>query len=170
MNQRVKVRLDTSSTNRVRPIQNKVLLSIFNTLGDIEGLRVLDLYSGIGSLSVEAIKKGAVCADLVDISATNIKYIRHRYSQYQDKIFTFNTKVESFISSVNTEYDLIFFDPPYAKFDYNIALRALGLLKSKGVMVLSMSSKTALNSFYPQASIYKERIFGGTKIVYLVKD
>lgn len=169
MSRKVKIDFKSHHAKRVRPIQNKVLLSIFNTLGDIKGLSVLDLYAGIGSLAIEALSQSASTVDLVDISKTNLDFIKHKYDTYRDRMNIFNTKVETFITSNNKEYDLIFFDPPYALFDQNIALDALDLLKSKGVMVLSMSSKMQLNSFGPKASVYKERLFGGTKIIYLVK-
>ena len=45
---------------RVRPTSNMVREALFNVLGaDIEGMRVLDLFSGSGALGIEALSRGA---------------------------------------------------------------------------------------------------------------
>ena len=50
----------------VRPTSDKVRGAIFNVLGDVEGLRVLDLFAGTGALGIEALSRGATDATFVD--------------------------------------------------------------------------------------------------------
>ena len=45
-----------------RPMSEKTRGALFNTLGDIEGLSVLDGFAGSGALVFEAISRGAVSA------------------------------------------------------------------------------------------------------------
>ena len=49
-----------------RPMLDRVREAMFSTLGDVEGARVLDLFSGTGSLGLEALSRGAACADFFE--------------------------------------------------------------------------------------------------------
>jgi 16S rRNA (guanine966-N2)-methyltransferase len=51
---------------KVRPTSDRVREAIFSALGDIEGMRVLDLYCGTGALAIEALSRGAAMATLID--------------------------------------------------------------------------------------------------------
>lgn len=45
--------------HRTHPMSDKMRGALFNILGDISGLRVLDAFAGSGALSFEAISRGA---------------------------------------------------------------------------------------------------------------
>ncbi len=51
---------------KVRPTSDRVREAIFSALGDVGGVRVLDLYCGTGALAIEALSRGAATALLVD--------------------------------------------------------------------------------------------------------
>jgi len=51
---------------KVRPTSDRVREAIFSALGEIEGMRVLDLYCGTGALAIEALSRAAAAAVLVD--------------------------------------------------------------------------------------------------------
>jgi 16S rRNA (guanine966-N2)-methyltransferase len=51
---------------QVRPTSDRVREAVFSALGDVEGMRVLDLYCGTGALAIEALSRGAASAVLVD--------------------------------------------------------------------------------------------------------
>jgi 16S rRNA (guanine966-N2)-methyltransferase len=51
---------------KVRPTSDRVREAIFSALGEIDGVRVLDLYCGTGALGIEALSRGAATAVLVD--------------------------------------------------------------------------------------------------------
>src|SRR5688500_6254990 len=53
--------------HRTHPMSDKARGALFNALGDIEGLTVLDAFAGSGALSFEAISRGAVSATAIDI-------------------------------------------------------------------------------------------------------
>ncbi len=59
----------SSKNNSIRPTTNRVKEYIFEILRDfIEDARVLDLFSGSGSLGIEALSRGARSVTFVDIS------------------------------------------------------------------------------------------------------
>ena len=49
-----------------RPTTDRVRESLFAVLGDLDGVRVLDLYSGSGALAIEALSRGATSAVCVE--------------------------------------------------------------------------------------------------------
>ena len=51
--------------NRTHPMSDKVRGALFNALGDIEGLTVLDAFAGSGALAFEALSRGAASATLL---------------------------------------------------------------------------------------------------------
>jgi 16S rRNA (guanine966-N2)-methyltransferase len=51
---------------RTRPMKDRVREAVFNLLGPIEGAHVIDLFSGTGALTLEAISRGAGSADAVE--------------------------------------------------------------------------------------------------------
>jgi len=61
----------TPSSRAIRPTSERLRESIFDILehrfpGQIEGARVVDLFSGTGALAIEALSRGALFALFVD--------------------------------------------------------------------------------------------------------
>ena len=79
------IRLVTLEGEATRPTSERVKEAVFSMLQfDIEGRRVLDLFSGSGQLALEAVSRGAAEAVLVDKSKDAVKII--------------NTNIEKLIS------------------------------------------------------------------------
>ena len=60
----------------VRPSADRVRESLFAWLGDLEGVRALDLYAGSGALGIEALSRGAATAVFVDVAAPSLAALR----------------------------------------------------------------------------------------------
>ena len=52
-------RLAAPAGRSTRPTSDRVREALFSILGDVEGLRVLDLFAGSGALGIEALSRGA---------------------------------------------------------------------------------------------------------------
>ena len=65
-------------SNRTHPMSDKARGGLFNALGDISGLTVLDAFAGSGALSFEAISRGAesVIAVDIDVGQAHVFYRR----------------------------------------------------------------------------------------------
>lgn len=105
----------------VRPTQAKLRQALFNTLQDIwSGARVLDLFSGPGTLAFEAISRGASFAVLVEASA-GVARTAERNAQdlgVSERVLVLRAhfpeamkKVESLAET--KRFDVVFADPPY---------------------------------------------------------
>jgi len=94
-----------------RPTSDKVRGAIFNVLGDIEGLQVLDLFAGTGALGIEALSRGAADAAFVDTDTTvlerNLADIGGGGRAHRRDAFRWLAQAEG-------RYELVFIDPPYS--------------------------------------------------------
>lgn len=113
------VRLETLDGLSTRPTTEKVKEAIFSTIQfDIEGRRVLDLFSGSGQMALEALSRGAVSAVLVDSSKEAAEIIRK--NAIKTKLFPDVKVIVSDYKSAITKlkggekFDLVFCDAPYA--------------------------------------------------------
>lgn len=59
----------------IRPAIDKVKQAVFNILGDVSSLRVLDLFAGTGAMGIEALSRGAEHGTFVDLSPEALKLI-----------------------------------------------------------------------------------------------
>jgi len=113
-----------------RPTTDFIREMTFSTLYDldVDMTNVLDLYSGCGSLGLEALSRGADKVTFVEGSkkavSTLIANLEHLRCKDRCKIEL--KKVETFLKHENDNiYNLVFIDPPYDKGLVNITLGLL---------------------------------------------
>jgi 16S rRNA (guanine966-N2)-methyltransferase len=100
-----------------RPTADKVRGAVFNILGDVTGLKVLDLFAGSGALGLEAMSRGAALALLVDNRPAAVKTIAANITKL--RLENVLLKRRDYLSILRNEakrgghYNLIFVDPPY---------------------------------------------------------
>jgi 16S rRNA (guanine966-N2)-methyltransferase len=148
----------------VRPTSDRVRESIFDILGSrggVEGLTVVDLFSGSGALGVEALSRGAVAATFVDRDPDALVSVRHNLEavglQDADAAFVRGVLPDWLRSARAGEYDLALCDPPY---DFAAWPELLGALRA-GVVVMESASPVAAPAHWV---ITKERRYGGTLV------
>lgn len=105
----------------IRPATDRLKETIFNVLGqDMSGLRILDLFAGMGSLGIEAISRGAQECAFVDASPLACSYINTNLRDIgiMDQAEVMNMDVVEALeklSASGTQFDVVFLDPPYNK-------------------------------------------------------
>jgi 16S rRNA (guanine966-N2)-methyltransferase len=97
----------------VRPTTERVREALFSILGDMSGLRVLDLFAGTGALAIEALSRGASEATLVDrdarLARSNVEELG-----LADRATVVRSDVPRWLSRCEPESaDLVLCDPPY---------------------------------------------------------
>lgn len=157
-------------SSTTRPVSQKVRGAIFNTLGQvIQDAQVLDLYAGSGALGLEALSRGAKHTTLVDKSS-EAHYIQKTNTanlQLQNKVTCIKTNVETFLSKELGQFDVIFFDPPYALFDVSLVNQVANLVQSTGVIVLSCAKNTSLDGVDDKLEVIQQKYYGDTQIAFL---
>lgn len=98
------------------PMGERIRGALFNRLGDLSGLTVLDAYAGSGALAFEAVSRGAVRAAAVEISPKIYQLLADncRRLGLEDRVGCFRANITSWLANNSSEdYDLVLADPPY---------------------------------------------------------
>lgn len=132
-------RLVTPEGLDVRPTPEKVKEALFSALQfDIEGRRILDLFSGSGQLGIEALSRGAKNAVFVDSSAVSINATKQnlKASGLEDKAALKKMDYASFCALCRDTFDIAFLDPPYREGILLPAIKAvLPLMSEFGILI-----------------------------------
>ncbi len=102
---------------RARPTTDFAKENLFNVLGnmvDFEGLEVLDLFAGTGSISYEFASRGAASVTSVEINAVHYNFIRTTAHSFGLKnIHPVKANAFLYLKSCAKQFDVIFSDAPY---------------------------------------------------------
>src|SRR3954452_17043605 len=94
-----------------RPMQDKIKEGLFSALESLGATadQVLDLYSGTGSIGIEALSRGADHADFVDHGKAQCAVIRWNldHTRLADRATIHQMSVRSYIANARKSYDLI---------------------------------------------------------------
>ena len=151
----------------VRPTTDMAKEGLFNILNNhyyFDELKVLDLFSGTGSIAYEFISRGAEEVVAVDQDFKCIKFIEQTSTNLNLTIRTIKADVFKYLEGTLESFDIIFADPPYA-IDFELFekivfdVRERGLLKKNGQLIIEHSDKTDLSQL---ANFNNARNYGGT--------
>ena len=111
-------RFDVPTNITARPTTDFAKENIFNVIEnicDIEGCRVIDLFSGTGAISLEFISRGAAHVVSIEKAPTQYNFIKKvaRQLNLTDEITIVRGDVLRFLKSVDSPVDIVFADPPY---------------------------------------------------------
>lgn len=136
------------STRNTRPMTHKVRAALFDMLGPLDGLTVLDAYAGSGALGFEALSRGATHVDAIELAGPALKAIQSNIDSLKvgERYRVFPVRVESWLEGNKSTYNLILVDPPYDQLAETPLDQLGGLLKVDGILVLSHTSKQAAPS------------------------
>jgi 16S rRNA (guanine(966)-N(2))-methyltransferase RsmD len=99
-----------------RPTTDFAKESLFNILQnqyDFEDLKVLDLFSGTGSIGYEFLSRGCTNLTMVELNFKNLQFIKAVIKELNEKAKVYRADVFKFLENEKAKYDLIFADPPY---------------------------------------------------------
>ncbi|MCB0870075.1 MAG: RsmD family RNA methyltransferase [Solirubrobacterales bacterium] len=152
---------------KVRPTSERVREAIFSALGEIGGLRVLDLYCGTGALGIEAISRGAGSAVLVDRDTRPAMGNVHNLG-LTGQVELIRAEATDWIAEVPAgEFDLVFLDPPYreaARVAEELDGRLPRVLAPGGRVVAESDNRGPLE--FPSLETVRERRYGRTVVTF----
>ena len=151
----------------IRPTTDRVKETLFNKLmGQVEGARVLDLFSGTGNLAIECLSRGAAWVDLVENHKQSLAIIRENLSKLKIQADFKIVPVDAFsyVEAYRGEpYNLILADPPFTRawaHDLTLKIGASLLLAPEAIFVVEASSKERMDENYPGLNRLDQRPFG----------
>ncbi len=128
----------------VRPTTARARKSLFDSLSQFEGLTILDLFAGAGSLGFEAASRGATNVTFVEKNKLHCTILKKNIANFSKisnhcEFRVLNWDVEEFISSKCEDFDFIFSDPPY-----NDSLEYFKKILNSQIFLDSQNSKSNL--------------------------
>lgn len=166
-----------------RPILDRVKESLFSVLYKydlIEGKAVADLFSGVGSLGLEALSRGAENAVFVEkdakVAAILEKNIAKAGFVTESRVVRANAfKIGAPVDFEGPKYSIIFVDPPYSatrNVGEGSALAGLlallpGQLAPEGVVVVRVHKSSELLQRYDRLEIIDRRQWGSMAVAFL---
>ena len=133
------------SNSRTKPMGERIRNAMFNRIGEeIRDARVLDAFAGTGSVGLEALSRGASFVTFVERDKIAQKILQKNVLSLgaENESEIIRTTVNNWLETAEPEmYDIILADPPYHDLQLSTVSRLFGLLKPKGLMVLSHTGR-----------------------------
>ena len=161
-----------------RPLKDLTKESIFNIImhsnkfeTKIEGSKILDLFSGVGSFGLECLSRGALNAvfvesykevlDILKKNIENLNYVNSSTIIEQDIYDSLDFKTLK-------KFDIIFIDAPYKEKRVDILLQKIfnaKILNNKSIIIIHRHKKENEN-FIDNFNIIEEKIYGISKVIF----
>ncbi|MCL2881290.1 MAG: 16S rRNA (guanine(966)-N(2))-methyltransferase RsmD [Coriobacteriia bacterium] len=130
-----------SGSAGTRPTADRVREALFShveaRLGNLQGLRVVDLFAGTGALGLEALSRGAVHAVFVETDHTVAGILRNNIEHCGAEERTTLRVGNAFVLSARLAplgpFDLVLLDPPY-RTPAEEVMRLLEALRQEGAI------------------------------------
>jgi 16S rRNA (guanine966-N2)-methyltransferase len=157
----------------VRPATERVRQTLFNMLAnriEFDGITVLDLFAGSGSLGLEALSRGAARAVFVEEGEEAAGYIEEnaRVLGCEDAVEVLQMDAMGFLGTRHGTYDLVFADPPYA-FEQTGQIPGLvfdhGMIRPGGYLLVEHAADQRFEST-PLYIAGPEKKFGRTLVTF----
>lgn len=145
----------------LRPTGDRMRETLFNWLmHECEQARCLDAFAGSGALGFEALSRGALHCDFVELDAKACQQLGHNLAQLQcQQAKVFKQNCLQFLQQCSDSYQLIFLDPPFQQGLLTKALELIAerqLLASHGLLYAEAEQGLALPSGW-QVVKYKQQ-------------
>ena len=177
------MKLLSPKTDVSRPITDRVKESLFDVLYKYDlpaGKNVADLFSGVGSLGLEALSRAAQFVTFVEIDKKIAKILERNIEKAgfvrESKVIKANAFKFGFsFNTVGQNYGLVFVDPPYAatkdvsegsQLDGLLSLLAQRLALN-AIVVVRARLETELLQQYGSLKIIERRHWGNMAVTIL---
>ncbi|WP_242847987.1 16S rRNA (guanine(966)-N(2))-methyltransferase RsmD [Inediibacterium massiliense] len=173
------MKLKAPKGQNTRPTTDRVKESLFSMIHSyLVDSFVLDLFSGTGSLGIEALSRGAEAAYFVDNNKMSIQVIKDNiehtgYKEISNVFFSDVGKMIKEFGQKEKKFDVIFMDPPYLK-DFIIPciedISIHKILKEEGIIVVEHDIEDLLPDQIQNLTKLKEKKYGNTLITIYSKE
>ncbi len=172
-------KLNTLEGIDTRPTLDRVKEALFSKINyELVDSKILDLFSGSGSLALESISRGAKKAYLCDSSFKAINIIKQniKKTRTEDKTVVLHKDYIKALEELkldNVKFDIIFLDPPY-KTNYNIKsidlILKYDLLENNGKIIIETDIPNEILSKLEKnilIDIYDVKKYGRVTLIFI---
>jgi len=168
------LRLNPPKNLPVRPTTDLAKEALFNILQnqvDFEGIRVLDLFSGTGNISMEFASRGAGQVISVDRSIHCVNYLKDTARQHGlTNIKAYKEDVFKYLELETEQFDMVFADPPY---DLNRIPEIPGIIFDKNLLVpggLLIVEHQSMQNLSQHPAFVEQRRYGHSSFSFFSKS
>ena len=162
-------RLKVPPGSGTRPTSDRAREGLFSSLQsllDLEGATVLDLYAGSGALGLEAVSRGAARATLVDRDPKALAVLRANVADLGLAADVVDADVPSYLKRVPERHDVVLLDPPY-DLDVDPVLAQLGPWLAEGAVVVVERATRGPAPVVPEGwDLLRDRRYGEATLWY----
>jgi 16S rRNA (guanine966-N2)-methyltransferase len=158
----------------IRPTTDRAKQTIFDMLAtriEFDGLDVLDLFSGSGSLGLEALSRGVKRVTFVEKARKSLQVLEKNVASLgcEAQCNIYQADVFWYLKNMRHPYDLVFTDPPYKLPDIGTLPNALydaGVVRNGSYVVMEYSKHSSIALDEQKYEILKKP-FGQTVVLLL---
>lgn len=163
---------DSPRTARTHPMSDRARGGLFNTLGDITGLSVLDAFAGSGALSYEAVSRGAGEVVAIDVDKDAFKAIVSNIHKLgiEDSVDAVRKQAGSWATGHTDKFfDIVICDPPYNDLRRDILQKVAYRTKPGGIYILSWPGHEPAPAF-KNLTVMRRKSYGDLQLIYYSCD
>ncbi|QOQ68695.1 16S rRNA (guanine(966)-N(2))-methyltransferase RsmD [Photobacterium damselae] len=158
-------KLPVHDVEGLRPTTDRVKETLFNWLAqDIYQAKCLDLFAGSGSLSFEALSRGAESLTMIELDPKAAAQLKQNLTAIGATNATLhNTNSVNFLNQAGTPHDLVFIDPPFRKDliqQVITALEANHWLSPNALIYIEAEKELGSIDVPPSWHLYREKTAG----------
>ncbi|WP_341508827.1 16S rRNA (guanine(966)-N(2))-methyltransferase RsmD [Photobacterium damselae subsp. damselae] len=158
-------KLPVHDVEGLRPTTDRVKETLFNWLAqDIYQAKCLDLFAGSGSLSFEALSRGAESLTMIELDQKAAAQLKQNLTAIGATNATLhNTNSVNFLNQAGTPHDLVFIDPPFRKDliqQVITALEANHWLSPNALIYIEAEKELGSIDVPPSWHLYREKTAG----------
>ena len=161
----------------IRPAMDKMRESVFSILSQkLDGKSFLDLFSGSGTIALEAVSHGAANVTLCEMDRTKAPIIFKNVKMAEEvgvRVKCHFMAVELFLKRCKEKFDFIFLDPP---FPYKFRLELLETIGKKemitedGTVMIHYPAEDKLPEVIGNLVLTDQRIYGRSIVNFYKYD
>jgi 16S rRNA (guanine(966)-N(2))-methyltransferase RsmD len=158
----------------VRPTTDRAKQTIFDILSnriDFDGLDVLDLFAGSGSLGLEALSRGVKSVTFIDKARKSLEVLEKNVASLgcDAQCSVYQADVFWYLKNITHVYDLVFTDPPYKLDNIGVLPNAIydsGILRNGTYVVMEHTRESVIELDEQKYEILRKG-FGQTTVLIL---
>lgn len=156
-------------TRRTHPMSDKMRSAMFNVLGDITELRVLDAFSGSGAIAFESVSRGAKLAVAVERDSTAYAQLMQNIAELQieSQVRAVRANVSSW-SNTNrrVRFDIVVCDPPYNHVQLATIKKLARHVADNGTLIVSLPADAEQLDIVGMKRVKQQSYAGGSLSFY----
>ncbi|MET1033589.1 MAG: RsmD family RNA methyltransferase [Candidatus Saccharimonadales bacterium] len=165
---------NSPKSDKTHPMSDKIRGALFNILGDIEGLTVLDVFAGSGALSFEAISRGAAQSTAIDNDRAAQRVIAENIQALGlgGRVKLVSTSASTWLQSMSVEkmeavqkFDVVLCDPPYDNLQPKLIDDLAATVNQDGILALSWPGDQEA-PVLPKLELIDRRQYGDAALVF----